>query len=71
MTAHQQIGESIRRIREYRGLSQTQLGELIGSDGQRISKIEQGKVNITLKTLIALAQALNCILDVNLTQAKE
>lgn len=46
--------------RKYRGLTQEQLAERIGTSTPSISQLETGKQGFTDKTLEAFAQALNC-----------
>lgn len=52
------MGRKVARVRELRGLTQTQLGELLGMTKQAISKLEQGE-KINDKRLKEIAQALN------------
>ena len=57
-------GESaVRVIREYRGLTQTQLGEASGVEQSHISAIENGKRQGAVGTLAALAKALGAPVD--------
>ncbi len=51
------IGDRIRALRRQRGLSQEQLGELVGFSQSKISKIENGDWN-SLSDLRLLAVAL-------------
>lgn len=58
------FSQFVKKTREKRGFSQTELGERTFGAGdkyakQRISKIESGK-NVTLKTMERLLEALNC-----------
>jgi len=53
------IGVRVREARERAKLKQSELGVLIGSGQSHVFLIEQGSVNITLKTLLKLADALN------------
>ena len=53
-----EIGINIRKVREFRGLTQLELGALIHFDRQYIGDIENGKTNITMKTLDKIASAL-------------
>ncbi|EPY05595.1 MerR family transcriptional regulator [Paenibacillus alvei TS-15] len=56
------VGEQLRMIRLAKGLSQEQVAERTGKEGMsksRISDIESGKVNVTLKTLESLMHALD------------
>ena len=53
-------------MREYRGLSQPELAELTDIDKGEISRIEAGQRNCTINTLVRIATALNCTLDISL-----
>lgn len=53
-------GERIRRAREARGLSQGQLGEILGRSRQRISEIERSADLPSGLLLGDLAEALGC-----------
>ena len=53
------VGRAIREARVQRGLSQKELAIIVKIRQPDISKIEEGKKNITLKTLFALSKALN------------
>ena len=53
----QLIGDKIRTIRKRRGLSQEQLGELVGFSQSKISKIENGDWD-SLSDLRLIARAL-------------
>ena len=54
----QKFGEHIRQLREKNGLSLRELSYRCNIDNSKISKIERGKVNITVLTLLDLAAAL-------------
>lgn len=58
------IGEAIKRAREEKHLTQSQLGELIGVQRAQISKIENGR-NITFSTMskVFKAMGINAKLD--------
>lgn len=56
----------IKTYRKKQGLTQTDLANLAGLNIRQIQKIENGEVqteNITLKTMQAIAQALNVKID--------
>lgn len=57
------IGYEVKKRREERGLSQTQLALAIGKSPQMICDIEAGRKQPSLKTLIDLAKILNISLD--------
>ena len=49
----------IKQWREHRGYSQEKLGDMIGTSGSMISRIEKGQVAYTQDVLEALAEALS------------
>jgi HTH-type transcriptional regulator/antitoxin HipB len=53
-----QIGVIVRRERRARGLTQAQLGDLIGRRQATISKLEKGDAGIQLSTLFDVLAAL-------------
>ena len=55
----QEFGKRIRQLREEKGLSQRDLGSAFYLDNSKVSKIEHGKVNLTILTLLNLATALD------------
>lgn len=59
MTRKTTIGENIKTLREMRGLSQSDLAEIVGVKPAAISKYEQGRVpNIPPKRIEQIAKAL-------------
>ena len=53
------IGESIKKLRELRGLSQDELASLIQVKSATISKIENGKFNFSIDNLSRFSDILN------------
>ncbi len=53
------IGAKIRQLREAQELTQSDLGSLIGVNKTRISKIENGDMNVTITSLIKVFRAFN------------
>lgn len=53
------FGEHIRKLRDTQKLSLRDVSINCNIDNSKISKIEQGQVNITLTTLLELAKGLN------------
>ncbi len=53
------LGQRIRLLRERRGLTQLELGALIGKDFQAISRMEKGRINPSAYQVYLLAGALN------------
>ncbi len=54
------IGIAIHKRRTEIGMSQEELGLLIGLDQGYVSRIEKGKMNLTLDTIEAICKALDC-----------
>lgn len=52
------FGEQVRRVRQQRGLSQMQLALLADMDPTYLSSVEQGRRNISLVNIHALAERL-------------
>lgn len=57
------IGSNIKRLRLKRSLSQQALAEAVGVSHPRISEIERGKGNPTVRTLQAIADELGVGID--------
>lgn len=51
---------NIKSRRKEKGLTQQELGELIGKDSGEISKIERGERRISLEQLYIISEALDC-----------
>ncbi len=52
------FGRKLREVRKSRALSQEDLAHLSGLDRTYISQCEAGKRNVTLRTLMSLAESL-------------
>lgn len=52
------IGANLRRYRHQRGLTGAELGSVVGTSGQQISKYENGEDRIAASRLLACAVAL-------------
>lgn len=61
------IGKMIRTMREFRGMTQQQLAEKANIRQATVNDIENGHSNGTINTIVAIASALNCYLDINFT----
>ena len=64
----EQVGNTIRRARKKRGMSQSELGEKSGLRQETISLIENGNPAAKLETILAVLSALN--LEIEITQRK-
>ena len=53
------IGTRIRILREAKNMTQQDLADLCNFDKADLSKIESGKANPTIKTLLRISQALD------------
>ena len=51
-------GEKIKSIRESKGMTQEDLGEMIGVSKQMICQLERGTKNLTLQITAQIADAL-------------
>lgn len=54
------IGDNIRAIRESKGLSMENVGEVIGTSKQFIFSIEKGLKVPSINQLVLICKALNC-----------
>ena len=54
-----EFGVRLKLFRIKKDMTQAQLGEMIKISEHRISQIENGKCNITLKTINKISNALN------------
>ncbi|WP_353683982.1 helix-turn-helix transcriptional regulator [Thermodesulfovibrio sp. 3907-1M] len=53
------IGETIKKLRKAKGISQMELADRIGITYQQLQKYEKGKSKITIERLIDIAKALD------------
>ena len=60
------LGEQIKKIRRREGLTQAGLAVKLGTTQSVIARIEAGKQNMSLRTLIALAAVLGKQLHISL-----
>jgi HTH-type transcriptional regulator/antitoxin HipB len=60
------IGASIKKLRTQRGLTQTELGKLVGVQRSQISKLEKTGTSMTLETAMKLFHALGATLTLNI-----
>ncbi len=61
-----ELAEQLIRLRRYRGLSQQDLADAIGTKQTAISRQESGTSNISVKTLEAMLEALNAVCRIDL-----
>ena len=60
MDLARQLAESLRRMREVAGLSQTEMAKRLGISQPTLNRLENASQNATLKTLSQLCRALKC-----------
>ena len=56
------IGRNIARLRKLKKLTQEDLCGMAEIDRSYLSEIENGKMNVTIKSLMQIADALECTL---------
>ena len=56
------IGKNVARIRKEKGFTQEDLCGAAEIDRSYLSEIENGKMNVTVKSLVTIAEALDCTL---------
>lgn len=66
----QHIGNSIKELRKFRKWTQQQLADEAGIRIATVSDIEAGKANVEINTLVRIATALKCYLDISFTPVK-
>lgn len=57
------VGENIRRIRESKGIPQTQLADKIGFTQSMLCQIERGRKKISMEDGRELARILGCEME--------
>lgn len=64
-----EIGQALARRRRALGLSQAGLAAEMGTSQPAIARLERGRTNARLSTLVRYADAVGCTLRVELTEA--
>jgi HTH-type transcriptional regulator / antitoxin HipB len=59
------LGQTIKKIREEKHLTQAQLGELVGVKKAQISKIENNLTDARFETILRVFRALNAKINFN------
>ena len=67
---NQHIGAMIRANRKNRSLTQEQLAALMGITKAAVSRMESGATALSTTTLVKVANALNCVIDIRMTPAE-
>ncbi|MDO8590594.1 MAG: helix-turn-helix transcriptional regulator [bacterium] len=63
MNESAKLGKNLKRIRTAKGVSQGEIGRILGVDKGFVSNIENGKTNPTLATIAKLAKAIGVSTD--------
>ena len=63
MNESAKLGKNLKRIRTAKGISQGEIGRILGVDKGFVSNIENGKTNPTLATIAKLAKAVGVSVD--------
>ena len=58
-TTNEKIGNFIARVRQERGLTQSEFAKRLGTSQSAINRIEKGKQNLSLETIGRLSDVLN------------
>ena len=58
MNESAKLGKNLKRIRTAKGISQGEIGRILGVDKGFVSNIENGKTNPTLATIAKIAKAI-------------
>jgi XRE family transcriptional regulator, regulator of sulfur utilization len=68
---NQHLGDMVRKMREYRELTQKDLADKAGLSRVTIGQIERGNAEPSLGNLHKIASALNCYIDIKFTPVDE
>lgn len=58
-TTNEKIGDFIARVRQERGMTQSEFAKRLGTSQSAVNRIEKGKQNLSMETLGRLSEALN------------
>jgi transcriptional regulator with XRE-family HTH domain len=64
------VAEAVIRLRRFRGISQEELAEKMGTKQPAIARLEAGRANMRLSTLTQLAEALDATIRIDLAPAE-
>jgi len=64
------IGQNIEKLRKLRSMTQAELADSAAIRAATLSDIEAGKADFRLNTLVRIASALKCSLDLTFTPLK-
>jgi HTH-type transcriptional regulator / antitoxin HipB len=64
-----QLPSQLRSLRKARGLSQADLGQLLGLSQSRVARIESGAAQVSVQTLMAVLAQLGARLCIDASEA--
>lgn len=70
LRGHHQLGAHLKALRKTRGISQTELGELLGVGQVRIANIEKNPGSVSVEQLVKILQLLDAQLVIRLESDK-
>ena len=56
---NERIGDFVARLRQERGMTQTEFAKRLGTSQSAVNRIEKGRQNLSLETLSRLSEVLN------------
>lgn len=65
-----EIGETIRAARERAEMSQASLATKVGMQRENMIRVEKGRVNLTVETMVRIAEGLDMDLGVKLVRRR-
>jgi transcriptional regulator with XRE-family HTH domain len=60
------VGAEVRSLRDALAESQSTFAERVGLPKSRVSQIENGRANVTIRTLVRIAQRSNAQLEITI-----
>jgi len=63
MEERKNLGQNVKKYRQFRGLDGEEFGQRVGLTKETISRLETGKENISLENLIKISKALDVSME--------
>lgn len=71
MDFKKQVGESLKKARNSKGLTMLQLAEIMGKDRVTITRYESGKQNLSIETITEICKALEVSPEIILKESSK
>lgn len=71
MDFKKQVGESLKKARNNKGLTMLQLAEIMGKDRVTITRYESGKQNLSIETITEICKALEVSPEIILKESSK